>query len=91
MKTHNDCPSSTPRLLLCGVRISPEQREHCEAMSLEACAPALPLQVAPLLASPWVASPLRDGYPATQGQEFDSKTPAFSGREFQPGLYGQGA
>ncbi|MBR4259817.1 MAG: putative Ig domain-containing protein, partial [Kiritimatiellae bacterium] len=25
-----------------GVRISPEQSEHCEAMSLEACAPALP-------------------------------------------------
>ena len=25
-----------------GVRISPERSEHCEAMSLEACAPALP-------------------------------------------------
>ncbi len=34
------------RALLDGVRISPEQSEHCEAMSLEACAPALPWRTA---------------------------------------------
>ena len=34
------------RALPDGVRISPEQSEHCEAMSLEACAPALPWRTA---------------------------------------------
>ncbi len=34
------------RALPDGVRISPEHSEHCEAMSLEACAPALPWRTA---------------------------------------------
>ena len=34
---------SQRKVSVCGVRISPERSEHCEAMSLEACAPALPI------------------------------------------------
>ena len=33
------CQGTSPN---CGVRISSERSEHCEAMSLEACAPTLP-------------------------------------------------
>ena len=36
------CQGTSPN---CGVRISSERSEHCEAMSLEGCAPALPIQL----------------------------------------------